>query len=327
MTDHERLLATYFQLMNANGAAHVYREAVRSGLLPALLAEPRAAAELARECGTAPEPTRLLLDVLIPLGLAERDGQQYRATMLAFMLLAGSYRNLGDEYWSHLPELLRTARPLVKMDAPETSEAHYQAQAATLGWMLTPAAECAAELLAADLPQNAAILDVGAGSAIWSLSLARRAPAMTVTAIDWPAVLAVAEENAASLGLSDRWTTIAGNYHEVQWPASRFDLVILGNVTHLETADGNSELFAKAREALKPKGRLAIFDVFPGQPQGDLNRALYILGLALRTERGHVYSAQELTPLLHDAGFGAPQLTPLSAHPHIIGMLVAQPRR
>lgn len=323
MTEHERILAAYFQLMNLNGAAHVYREGVRSGLLSALLGGTKTASELAAECGTELKPTQLLLDVLVPLGLAEKEGSNYRGTMLAFLLLSGSYKNLGDEYWSHLPELLRTGKPLVKMDQPEASEAHYQAQAAALGWMLTPAAERAATALASALPPQAAILDVGAGSAIWSLTLARQMADATVTAIDWPAVLAVAIENAASCGMQDRLTTIAGNYHEVQWPAGRFDLVILGNVTHLETVDGNRALFRHARTALREQGRLVIFDVFPGPPQGELNRALYVLGLSLRTAHGHVYSPAELEPLLRDAGFEAPQLIPLDAQPHIVGMLMA----
>lgn len=324
MTDHERILAGYFQLMNFNGAAHVYREAVRCGLLPALLGEAKTASELAEECNTAPKATPLLLDVLVALGLAEREGAQFRGTMLSFLLLSGSYKHLGDEYWSHLPELLRTGEPLVKMDQPETSAGHYQSQAAALGWMLTPAAERAAAALAADLPPQAAILDVGAGSAIWSLTLARLSTDATVTAIDWAAVLAVAEENAASFGLQDRFTTIAGNYHEVRWPVRRYDLVVLGNVTHLETIEGNLSLFRSAAASLKPNGRVVIFDVFPGQPQGELNRALYVLGLSLRTTLGHVYSVAELEPLLSEAGFDAPQLTPLDTQPHIVGMLATR---
>lgn len=323
MTEHERILAAYFQLMNMSGASHVYREVVRSGLLWALLAEPATAEALARQCGTSPEPTRLLLDVLVPLGLIERDGDRYRATMLAFMLVSGGYKNLGDEYWAHLPALLRTGQPLVKMDEPAAREAHYQGQAAALGWMLTPAAECAADLLAHTLPADAAILDVGAGSGVWSLSLAHRRMDVRVTAIDWPAVLAIASENFSSLRLKDRLATIAGNYHDISWPAGQFDVVILGNVTHLETEDGNRALFAKARQALKPHGRLVIFDVFPGQPQGELNRALYVLGLALRTERGHVYSAPELERLLAGEGFSSAPIVPLAVHPYIIGMLVA----
>src|SRR5688500_4111169 len=126
MDDHQQLLSAYFQLMNMSGAAHAYRAAIQAGLLEQLIGGPKTADELAQACSIAPRPTTLLLETLIPLGLLKRDGSQYRATALAYVLLSSSYKNLGDEYWSHLPELLRTGQPLVKMDQAAQSEAHYQ---------------------------------------------------------------------------------------------------------------------------------------------------------------------------------------------------------
>ena len=327
MNDPGEILTGYFQLMNLNGAAHVYRESVRSGLLDALRAGPKSAEDLAAASGTAVRPTQLLLHALAALGVAEGRGEQFALSPLAELLLAGTYRNLGDEYWAHLPALLKTDKPIVKMDDAAKSEAFYQAQAAILGWMLTPAAEFAGrKLRERGVPESAAILDVGAGSAIWSLTLARDLPGATVTAVDWPAVLEVAAETAQNFGLTDRLTTINGNYHEVEIPAGKFDLAILANVTHLETPGGNLALFKKVRAALTPGGQIVIFDVFPGQPQGDLNRALYALGLALRTEHGHVYSVEEFESLLAEAGFGPPRLVPLEVPPYAVGMLTAAKR-
>ena len=320
------MLPAYFQLMNANGAAHAYREAMRCGLLGALMAGPKTVDELAEACGIAPRPAKLLLQALATLGLVELSDSHFQPTSLAQLLLAGSYRNLGDEYWAHLPTLLQTDEPLVKMDDAAQSEAHYQAQAAILGWMLTPAAECAARLLASRLPHKASILDLGAGSGIWSLTLASRAPGATVTAVDWPAVLEVAAETAENLGLPDRLQTIAGNLHEIDLPAEQFDLVIIANVAHLLTPEANRALFHKAAGTLRSGGRLAVIDVFPGQPQGGLNVALYALGLALRTEHGRVYAPAELEPLLQDAGFEPPELLPLPVPPFAVGMLLASRR-
>jgi len=323
MNEPSELLPAYFQLMNANGAAHLYREAVRAGVLAALDSGAKTAAEVAATCSMHARPTELVLEALAALALVERSGPAYRLTTLAMLLLSGSYRNLGDEYWAHLPALLKSDQPLVRMDDAAQSEAHYQAQAAILGWMLTPAAQCAAGLLAASLPPQAAILDLGAGSAIWSLTLASRTPDATVTAVDWPAVLEVAAEKAQELGLTGRLSTIAGNFHEVALPAGQFDLAILANVSHLLTPEGNVALLRKARKALRPAGRVAIIDVFPGQPQGDVNRTLYAVGLALRTAHGRVYSQAELEPLLAEAGFGQAQLVPLSVPPFAVGMLLA----
>jgi SAM-dependent methyltransferase len=324
MSEAQELLVGYFELMGHNGAAHVYREAVRTGILQTLAEARQTITDLAQRCGCRARPAELLLDALSSLGLVTcRDDESYGLTSLGSMLLSGSYRNLGDEYWSHLPAFLATGEPLVEMDNVAKSEAFYQSQAAILGWMLSPAAARAAELLRDVLPQGAAILDVGAGSAVWSLSLAKRTTGATVTAVDWPAVLEVATETAEQLGIADRLTTLAGNYHEVEFPATAFDLVIVANVTHLESPAGNRALFAKAARSLRPNGRLAVIDVFPGQPQGDVNRTLYVLGLALRTKQGRVYSIEELSSMTCDCGFGAPQFIPLDVPPYVMGVLLA----
>ncbi len=318
-------LAAYFALMNMNGVAHVYREAVRAGLLDALKGGPQPAAALAARCGTAERPTALLLEVLGALGVVAPAVEAYALTPLARSLLDGEYRTLGDPYWNHLPAFLATGDPLVEMDDPALSESHYRRQAAALAWMLAPAAEAAAGAVGVGTAlRGLEILDVGGGSGIWSLTMARHDPESRVTVLDWPGVLEVARDTADRLGLADRLATIAGNYHEVELPPAAFDLVLLGNVTHLETPPALRALFARLRPSLRSGGRLVVFDIFPGQPAGDLNRTLYALGLALRTAHGRVHTPEELTGLLTQTGFGAIRLTPLPVPPFAIGMLVAE---
>ena len=325
MNERAEELAAYFRLMNANGAAHAYREAVRCGVLATLAGgETRTVEDISRACGTLASPTRLLLDVLEAMSLVVRSNGGYALTPLARVLGSGGYRNLGDEYWAHLPRLLKTGEPLVAMDAVATSEEHYRAQAAALAWMLSAAAEEAAELLLSETTDGELnILDVGAGAALWSLSLARRVPRSRVTAVDWAGVLQVARETAARFGLQDRMQTVTGNYHEVELPEHQFDLAILANVTHLETSEGNRALLTKVRETLKPGGRVVIVDVFPGRRPSDLNRTLYALGLALRTEHGRVSTHEELERLMGETGFRNARLIPLEAPPHVLGMLLA----
>ncbi|MBI4563122.1 MAG: class I SAM-dependent methyltransferase [Planctomycetes bacterium] len=308
----------YFRLMTANGATRVYHAVRRLGILQALPAD---AAGVAKACGLQPEPLGLFLEVLSALGIVEFIGGQYRPTA-AGRFLSGAYQDLGDLYWEHLSEFLKTSVPCTITDDAARSEAFYQGQAAALEWMLRPAAEAAADLLATT--RHAIILDVGSGSAVWSLAIARRDPATRVTAIDWPAVLTAARVSAQRAGLADRFTTIAGNYHEVDLPEGAYDLAIAANVTHLETADSNSTLFRKLHRALRPEGALAVIDVLPGQPEGDLARTLYALGLALRTKRGRVHLAAELNDLLRQSGFSEGTLHPLRVSPYTMGVLLAR---
>ena len=124
--------------------------------------------------------------------------------------------------------------------------------------------------------------------------------------------------------MQERFATIAGDYHKVALPEAAFDLAIVANVTHLETAAGNRGLFERLRRSLRPGGEIAVIDVFPVQPAGALPAALYALGLALRTTHGRVHSAADLESWLAAAGFDDCRFAPLEAPPYTMGMLLAR---
>ena len=211
------------------------------------------------------------------------------------------------------------------MDVLQHQAEHYQAEVGPLGWMLTTAAEEAAQLLGiGDQRRGLRILDVGAGSAVWSLAMLRRDRSSTVTALDWPEVLTVAQHQAKALQLEAQLRVLAGDFHHIQLPEKAFDIAILANITHLETTEQNQRLFKKVYHALDAHGEAIVIDVFPGSAEGDLTRVLYRLGLALRTEHGQTYSDKELSRQLREAGFISSALKLLQSPPYILGMLVAR---
>jgi SAM-dependent methyltransferase len=326
MSEQDKLeaLATYFDLMAMNGGMQVYHAAHQLGVLDAISSDPCNVEEIAAACGLREAPLLLLLDALCSLRLVQRDGDAYRHTAI-MPLLAGQYRNLGNEYWDYLPRFLSSNVPLAAMDAPDQSEAQYQTQVTALAWMMQPAAEQAARVLKAGTARrNLSIVDIGAGAAVWSLTIAAYDVTARVTAVDWPAILEIAAAQADSRGLADRFTSLPGNYHEIELPEGIYDLAIVGNVTHIETESGNRSLFEKLYKALRPGGELAIIDVMPGQAQGDLARTLYALGLAMRTENGRVYPRADLEVLLAGTGYEVQKFHPLSVPPYTMGMILAR---
>lgn len=319
---HVKMLADYFALMSANGASQVYRTAMEMGVLDALANGPCSLDDLAESCDVQPRPVALMVEALRVMGLVTSNDSGHQLTPLGGSLRGGTYRQLGDQYWLHLPALLKTGEPLHEMDDARQSESHYQSQAMALAWMLGPAAEVAAKILLQGSPgKKLNVLDIGAGSAVWSLAIARHESTARVTAADWPAVLAVAEQFAVQQGLGDRLQTIPGNVHDTEWPHEWFDIAIIGNVTHLESEQGNLDLFKRAYQSLKPGGEVVIFDIFPGDPRGDLHRTLYELGLALRTKHGTLHASNDLARLLGEAGFTCDPVNPLDAPPFAVGML------
>ena len=317
-------LATYFELMSMNGGARIFRCTSELGIFNAVAGGNSSAKDVAQACGTIEKPTELLLDALCALNVMYKESGAYTLP-LVMQFLTGNYQDLSDAYWDHLPKLLKTGEPMARMDDPAQSEQQYVQQVTALAWMMKPAAQAAAAALGIGTRiKGPKILDLGAGSAVWSLSMAQADPAAEVTAVDWPAVLGLAEAQASKLGLSERFTAVPGNYHDVDLPAATFDLALVGNVTHLETPDGNRALLARIFDALKPGGSVVIFDILEGQEQGDLSRALYILGLALRTTAGHVYSYPELADFLVTMGFERVSMTPLPVPPFTMGLVSGQ---
>ncbi|MEM7625439.1 MAG: class I SAM-dependent methyltransferase [Planctomycetota bacterium] len=320
------MLADYFRLMACNGADHVYRTAIAAGLFDELRGGALGVEALATKTSVNPEALRLALDVLAALGLVTYEDEAACLTALAVSLMDGPYRALGDPYWKQLPEFLRTAEPMTHMDDPAESEAQYVGQAAALAWMLGPAAAWAAGHLTSDGspadPCN--ILDAGAGSAIWSLSCAARLPEARVTSADWPAVLEVARATALRMGLADRLTLLPGDLAKTELPREEFDLAILANVAHLLTPDALTALTERLVETLRPGGRLAVIDVFPGLAAGDLNRALYTLGLALRTRTGQTHQPQAVKQQLEHAGLVEVKFAPIDCTPHTLGVVVGR---
>ena len=317
-------LLTYYDLMTMNGSAHIYKCARDFGVIDAFDATGATAEDIADRCGLQETQTRLLLDGLCSIGVLVRDGQSYSLALVT-QFLSGNYKNLGDEYWEYLPHFLKTGVPLAKMDSVEHSEEQYEAQVSALAWMMTPAAETLAQMLGmGQARKSLKILDVGAGSAIWSLTCAKYDAETTVTASDWPAIVRIAESFARKMSLQDRFTALPGNYHESNFDDNEYDLAIVANVTHIETPDGNRSLFKKLHAALKPGGEIAIIDVMSDQAEGHAASALYALGLGLRTESGQVHTAEALQENLADAGFSASKLHAIKVAPYTMGAILAE---
>lgn len=316
-------LSQFFRVMMINGGAQLLAMDRQYHFLAACLERPLTASEIAQRCGTQEKPTRLTLEGLTALGLLQEDSERFHLTGLG-KLLATTPQILGNRFWDHLPEYLRTGEPIIKMDVVQHQAEHYQAEVGPLGWMLGPAAEEAARVLdIGGRRKGLRILDVGAGSAVWSLAMIRRDRTSKVTAVDWPEVLGIAQQQAKAQHLDAQFDALPGDAHQLTLPAGAFDLAILANITHLETPEGNQDIFHRVHGALAKDGEAVIVDVFPGSPEGNLTRVLYRLGLALRTEHGQVYTAETLSSQLRAAGFQSCELTILKSPPYILGILIA----
>lgn len=292
-------------------------------------------AEVAESCGVPEERVARVLDVLggTEFVLREDGGYSLPATLEVFYQDA---RRLGvtarpvaraAEFWNHLPHWLATGEPRLEMDAKD-GDRYARSVNSMGGHFAEPAGVLVSELQRRELLcEEPAILDVGAGSGVWSLAFAAEEPGARITAVDRPAVLAVARENAASAGVADRMTDLPGDWRDVELEPESFDLCLIANLCHLESGEAVRELFERVLPALRPEGLLMVVDTIP-EVLGEAPLALRLqtLRLALRSTDGGLHDLRGYRRWLEAAGFQYLERIRLQEDPAGVSAVVARRR-
>jgi SAM-dependent methyltransferase len=108
--------------------------------------------------------------------------------------------------------------------------------------------------------------DVGAGSGYWSIRLARQVGAEgKVYAVDvQPGMLQLLQQNAAKAKVTNV-VPVLGTFDDPKLPAGELDLIIMVDVYHEFSQP--QRMLQRMREALKPGGRLALFEYRAEDPE------------------------------------------------------------
>jgi O-methyltransferase domain/Dimerisation domain len=167
------------------------------------------------------------------------------------------------------------------------------------------------------------VLDVAAGHGMFGLRVAQANPSATVYGTDWADVLKVAVENAAALGVADRYHTIPGSAFDVEFGAG-YDLVLVPNFLHHFDPLTNTALLSKLRRTMTPGGTLAVVEFVPDEdrvsPPIAASFSLQMLGA---TESGEAYTFSDLDEMLAAAGFSDRRAQALAPTPQTLVTAIA----
>lgn len=329
---HEWSLLDLFEMGEAAAsliAAH------RVGLLDALLDHADSPEGFAATLGLDTRATRLVLNVLWTYGTVELTGERFRASAG----LAQIHRvhpggvSVDLDLFDHEPMFLRTGAPKIRMDGSvRERETSFALLSSGLANMFRPASRELARwvrqeflLDRRDDEPSTRILDLGAGSGVWGTAMLEELPGSHLTAIDLPQVAEQLRRRLSARRLTGRADVVSGSYFDVPVPERCFDVVVLGNVLHLEPTARARRLVGIAAGAVQPDGVLIVIDVLAREPyETSRRRAMYALSLALRTEDGHTYSANAISDWLGDAGLTEVRRLPIAGAPSHIDILTAR---
>lgn len=308
--------ALFFDAVVGYQKTAALKAAVELDIFTAIAEGSTTADELARRCGCALRGVRILCDFLTASEFLTKDGGRYGLTAesAAFLdrrspaYIAGAVEFLCspdqlDAFLANPAGLVRKGGALTPEGATAPEHPIWVKFARAMAPMMAMPARQLAALLGEPTDGRLAVLDIAAGHGLFGIEVARRNPRAEIVALDWPQVLEVARENAASAGLGARFRTLAGSAFDVDF-GGPYDLVLLTNFLHHFDRASCETLLRKVHASLAPRGRAAALEFVPNEdrvtPPFAAKFSFIMLGT---TPAGDAYTFAEYQRMFAAAGF------------------------
>lgn len=245
------------------------------------LSEGQASAEqLAERLDTDPRATRVLMNALYAYDIVERTtgaeaSSSYRlpAEIRECLLPGGLFslvgkiaydRRLAWQAWQGFADAVRSgSRDSGGGDQlNQISVDEYESLVSGINFWAPPVIDVLRQGLR-DLawPTDRAVqmVDVGCGTGLYSQLLLRENPQWTAVGLDVERIVPLARSQADELGVGARFEATVRDFWQDAW-GKDVDLILLGNIFHLQTAESAETLVRLASEALAENGVLCIID-------------------------------------------------------------------
>jgi ubiquinone/menaquinone biosynthesis C-methylase UbiE len=291
----------------------------------------KTAAEVSRENGASLRGVRAIMNALVGFELLEKDDEgRYSLTpeSAAFLVrknpgyLGGILRH-GDQLiprWLHLSEIVKTGKPATAVNQEGDGSAFF----VDFVEDLFPVGYPSAKALAAAFPQARKVLDVAAGSGVWSIPLAQNSKEVRVTALDWPGVLPATRRVTERMGVAGQYEFLAGDLNSADL-GNGYDLATLGQILHSEGETHSRALLGRVFQALAPGGTIAIAEFIANEDRtGPPLAMLFAVNMLVNTEDGDTFTVTEISQWLREAGFVDPRTMEVPAPSPLI--LASKPK-
>ena len=300
--------------------------AVNNRVFDSLQGGAKTVKQLKKETGASERGLRAIADALVGLELLKkhrpakgrnRRGEQPKYSLTpesqAFLIsdapgtLAGFFGSMMPvmlSRWLQLTEIVRDGRPAVAVNQEPEGTEFFSQLVETIIPMSYPAAQKLGDHLKVSKPkQQLRALDLAAGSGIWGIALAQKAPHVRVTAVDWAGMIPTTKRITEKFGARDQFDFIEGDLLEVNF-GNGYDIATLGHILHSEGEARSRELLKKTFRALKHGGTIAVAEwLVHDERTGPPDSLRFAVQMLVNTERGDTFSFNEIKTWLEEAGF------------------------
>jgi predicted O-methyltransferase YrrM len=327
--DPSSILQTAFAFWSSK----VLLTAVEMGVFTTLGDRRISGVELGRQLGLHPRGISDFLDALVAMRVLDREGLgpdalYFNTPTSAMYLNKTSPRYVGGilemlnarlfRFWNDLPEALRTGRPQneIKHSQKPMFEELYEDLPRLEQFMgaMTGLSRLNFEAFAEkfDFAPYRSLCDVGGATGLLCVEVARRHPHIRALSFDLPEVEPIARKSIAAVGLSDRITTVAGNFFKDALPKA--DVVTMGMILHDWNLPNKMHLIRAAYDALPPGGALvAIEALIDDDRRENVFGLLMSLNMLIEFGDAFDFTGADFRHWCTEAGFTRFEVIPLSA--------------
>jgi SAM-dependent methyltransferase len=267
--------------------------------------------QVAAKLSTHPRATEMLLNALVSMELLAKSAAVFHTSPVTAQFFAGKTPedaraammhivNLWHR-WSTLTDCVRSG---TSAPSPESAVRSNDWTESFIAAMHRNAQARAPHVVkTVGVPGLHKMLDIGGGSAAYSIAFAQANPSLQVELLDLPEVLPIARRHIDQAGLAQRIKPRPGDLRTDPL-GQGFDLILISAICHMLGPDENRDLLKRAHAALAPNGRIVISDfILESDKTSPKQAALFALNMLVGTRNGSTYSEDEYAAWLREATF------------------------
>ena len=266
--------------------------------------------EISKKINADNRAANRLLNALCGMGLLRKVKEKFYNTDLSSKyLVEGKPDFMGNLYhtnhlwntWNYLTDSVKKGSSFAGDQNKKEKEDWVDSFIAAMHYRGIKQAKLLA--LMVDLSSTEKILDIGGGSAAFSMALVKRNPAIKAAVLDLPHVIPLTKKYVEQEGLSDNFNFIEGNYLSSDFGRG-YDIILLSAIIHINSYEQNKKIIRKCADALNKNGMVIINDFIMNDDRTKpYHGAIFSLNMLVGTENGDTYTENEIIEWFKSAGF------------------------
>jgi ubiquinone/menaquinone biosynthesis C-methylase UbiE len=297
------------ELANAFRASRVLLSAFELKIFTVLDKHMMTSEEVSTKINSDPRATDRLMNALCGMGILKKvKGKFYNTDLSSKYLVEGKSEFMGNLYhtnhlwntWSYLTDSVKKGSSFKGDQNKVEKENWVEAFIAAMHYRGVNQGRILSMMI--DLTNVKKMLDVGGGSAAFSMEIVKKNPTIKATVLDLPHVIPLTKKYVSAVGLLNSFDFIEGDYLTKDF-GSGYDLILLSAIIHINSYEQNKMLIKKCADALNKNGMIIISDFIMNEDRTQpVHGALFSINMLVGTTSGDTYTDGEMKKWFEAAG-------------------------